>query len=430
MQSSGFCGLDFGTSNSSLGIISSNMPHLVPLEGDKETIPSAIFYNIEDDDKNPVLSFGRDAINYYSKGYEGRLIRSFKSLLGTSLIHEKTQIGQKNIAFDDILSAFVKHLKTQAETHCGYELDSVVCGRPVFFVDDNLDADKKAQDFLENILKKQGFKNILFQYEPVAAALDYEQNITQEHLALIVDLGGGTSDFSVVRVSPQAHKRPDRSSDILSTQGVHIGGNDFDRILSLKSVMPHLGYGTMMRSDFEDKTLELPMSYFHDLATWQKINFLYGDATIRSIVTIYRNCLSPDLVNRLITLLKNHDGHRLALAIERMKIDLTSTDTTELDLNFIEKDLCIEFNKNLLDETLIEQIEKLKDTLYVTLKSGGVKPEQIDTVFLAGGSTAIPAVRSALTQCVPHADIIEGNRFGSIGIGLTLDAKKHFSVFK
>ncbi len=427
MQSSKFCGLDFGTSNSSLGIIKNNIPHLVALEGDKETIPSAIFYNIEDDDKNPVLSFGRDAIDYYAKGYEGRLMRSFKSLLGTSLINEKTQIGQKNIAFDDILSAFVKHLKTQAETQCGHNIDSVVCGRPVFFVDNDSEADKKAQDFLENILRKQGFKNILFQYEPVAAALDYEQTITDEHLALIVDLGGGTSDFSVVRASPQAHKRPDRTSDILSTQGVHIGGNDFDRILSLKSVMPHLGYGTMMRSDFDDKTLELPMSYFHDLATWQKINFLYGDAVMRSILTIYRHCLSPDLVNRLIILLKNHDGHRLALAIENMKIDLTSTDTTHLNLGFIEKDFCIEFNKTLLDNTLIAQIDALKAALYTTLKSGGVTPEQIDTVFLAGGSTAIPAVRSALTGCVPHAHIIEGNRFGSIGIGLTLDAQKHFS---
>lgn len=427
MQSSQFCGLDFGTSNSSLGIINNNIPQLVALEGDKDTIPSAIFYNTENDDKNPVLSFGRDAIHYYAKGYEGRLMRSFKSLLGTSLIHEKTQIGQKNIAFDDILSAFVKHLKTQAEIQCGYELDSVVCGRPVFFVDNDSEADKKAQDFLENILRKQGFKNILFQYEPVAAALDYEQTITNEHLALIVDLGGGTSDFSVVRTSPQAHKRPDRTSDILSTQGVHIGGNDFDRILSLKSVMPHLGYGTMMRSDFDDKILELPMSYFHDLATWQKINFLYGDAVIRGIMTLYRQCLSPDLVNRLITLLKNHDGHRLALAIENMKIELTSTETTYLDLGFIEKDFSIDFNKTLLDNTLITQIDALKATLYNTLKSGGVTPEQIDTVFLAGGSTAIPAVRSALTGCVPHAHIIEGNRFGSIGIGLTLDAQKHFS---
>ena len=426
MQAAGFCGLDFGTSNSSLGIMHNNMPSLVMLEDDRDTIPSAVFYNTDDDDKNPVLSFGRQAIKNYSTGYEGRLMRSFKSLLGTSLIHDKTQIGQKNIAFCDIFSDFIKHIKVQSERHCGYTLDSVVCGRPVFFVDNNVDADKKAQDFLEDILKKQGFKNVLFQYEPVAAALDYEHNITTEHLALIIDLGGGTSDFSVVRVSPERHKQSNRLSDVLATQGVHIGGNDFDRVLSLKSVMPYLGYGSMMRTDFDEKILSVPVSYFHDLATWHKINFLYSDNVMRDISQIYRYCLQPDLLKRLITILKNHDGHRLGLTIEAMKIALTSTDTVQLDLNFIEKNFDIDFNKTLLDDTLNAQIDTLKATIYATLKAAGINANQIKVVFLAGGSTAIPAVRQALTACVPCATIVDGNRFGSIGMGLTLDARNRF----
>ncbi len=420
------CGLDFGTSNSSLGIIKNGLPHLIPLESDKETIPSAIFYNIDDNPQKPMLSFGRQAIHDYSVGHEGRLMRSFKSLLGTALMHDKTQIGHKNIAFADILSDFIKHLKAQAEQKCGYELTSVVCGRPVFFVDDNADADKKAQNFLDDILRKQGFKNILFQYEPVAAALDYEQTVTQEHLALIIDLGGGTSDFSVVRVSPQAHKCLDRTSDILSTQGVHVGGNDFDKALSLNTMMPHLGYGGMMRSDFDDKILELPVSYFHDLATWQKINFLYSDAVMRELLTIHRHALNPDLLKRLISILKNHDGHRLALAIETIKINLTIMDKTELNLDFIEKDFSVPITRLLFNEALLDYIEKLKATLFATLKSALIMPEKIDTVFLAGGSTQIPAVRSALTACVPNAHIIQGDSFGSIGIGLTLDANKRF----
>lgn len=427
MQSSGFCGLDFGTSNSALGVIKDNIPQLVALEQDKDTIPSAIFYNTEDDDRHPAPSFGREAIENYSVGYEGRLMRSLKSVLGTSLIHDKTQIGKKNVPFEEILSDFIGHVKKQAEKNCGYNLTSIVCGRPVFFIDDNPEADKKAQDFLENILKKQGFQNILFQYEPVAAALDYEQHITQEHLALIIDLGGGTSDFSVVRVSPEAHKRSHRASDVLSNHGIHIGGNDFDRVLSLKTVMPHLGYGTMMRSDFEDKILDLPVFYFHDLATWQKINFLYSDAVMREMLKIYRTSLNPDLLARFITVLKNHDGHRLALAIEQAKIELTLLETTDLDLKFIEKDFFVLLNKILLNEALTEQIERLKATLYLTLDSAGITPEKINVVFLAGGSTSIPTVRNALVECVPSAQIIEGNRFGSIGMGLTLDAKYHFA---
>ena len=427
MKKFSFCGLDFGTSNSSLGVINHSAPYLIPLEGDKDTIPSAVFYNIDDDERNPIPYFGKQAIKQYSDGYSGRLIRSFKSLLGTSLINDKTQIGQKNISFEDIISVFVKHLKTQAEKNCGFTLESVVCGRPVFFIDNNPEADKKAQNVLEAVLKKQGFKNILFQYEPVAAALDYEHTITQEHLALIVDLGGGTSDFSVVRVSPQAHKRLSRASDILSTQGIHIGGNDFDKILSLKKIMPYLGYGTMMRSDFDDKILELPVAYFHDLATWQKINFLYTDNVMRDIFKIHLQSLSPHLVNRLMSIIKNHDGHRLALSTEQMKINLTSQHVTELNLDFIEKNFSIQCDKSLLDNILNDSIEALKTTLYQTLQMAHISPEKIDVVFLVGGSTSIPAVRNGLIQCVPTARIIDGNRFGSIGLGLTLEAQRHFS---
>jgi hypothetical chaperone protein len=137
MKKFSFCGLDFGTSNSSLGIINHNAPYLIPLEEDKDTIPSAVFFNIDDDERNPIPYFGKQAIKQYSDGYSGRLIRSFKSLLGTSLINDKTQIGQKNISFEDIISVFVKHIKTQAQKHCDFELESVVCGRPVFFIDNN-----------------------------------------------------------------------------------------------------------------------------------------------------------------------------------------------------------------------------------------------------------------------------------------------------
>lgn len=427
MKQAQFCGLDFGTSNSSLGIVRDAVPFLVPLEDTKETIPTAVFYNTDADEKNPLLHFGRDAITHYSQGYGGRLMRSFKSLLGTSLITEKTQIGQKNIPFESIFGAFIHHIKTTAESYTNSPINSVVCGRPVFFVDDNPQADTQAQDFLEMILKKQGFENILFQYEPIAAALDYEQTIASEHLALIIDLGGGTSDFSVVRVSPLRHKQSDRSTDILSTQGVHIGGNDFDRLLSLNAVMPHLGYNSLMRSDFDDKILTVPVSYFHDLATWHKINFLYADSLMRDVIKIHRVSLSPDLLARLIKILKNHLGHLLALELEKMKISLTTDNHTRLDLNFIEKDFFVDFTKQLLNESLSDYADKLGVTLQSTLKAAQVTTDNIKAVFLVGGSTAIPIIRDSLTKIFTNATIIEGNRFGSIGIGLTIDANNRFA---
>src|SRR5690606_781085 len=215
------CGLDFGTSNSTLSFIAPDgQPSLVPLEGAQATIPSVLFFGFEDDS----LHFGRAAVAEYVTGAEGRLMRSLKSVLGTSLYADTTRIKAKRLGFGEIIGTFVGEVKRRAEAQLGGELTDVVMGRPVQFVDDDPVADAEAQGQLEAAVRAQGFRNILFQFEPIAAALDYERHVTDEKLALIVDLGGGTSDFSLVRVAPERAGAADRSGDILATNGVHIGG--------------------------------------------------------------------------------------------------------------------------------------------------------------------------------------------------------------
>src|ERR1700731_1470747 len=217
------CGLDFGTSNMTLGTIEGNAPVLAALEIGHTTIPSAIFYEVD----GPVL-IGRKAVEAYVEGAPGRLMRSLKSVLGSSLIDETTRLGRERTSFRDVIRYYLAAVKRRAEQASGRELRDVVHGRPVHFVDNADDADRKAEQTLREIAREIGFDDVTFQFEPIAAALDYERQIANEEVALIADIGGGTSDFSIVRLGPQRHGRADRAADILANDGVRIGGTAFD----------------------------------------------------------------------------------------------------------------------------------------------------------------------------------------------------------
>ena len=270
-----FGGIDFGTSNSTVGLIENGRPRLAPLEDGNVTLPSAVFFNFEDNQ----TYLGRRAISDYTDGAEGRLMRALKSVLGSSLVNEKTRIKARSIAFTDIIGLFIAHLKDRLEAQAGGAVDSVVLGRPVQFVDDDAEADAKAEGELEKAARAQGFQHIAFQFEPIAAALDYEQTVAREELALIIDMGGGTSDFSIVRVSPQRAGAADRKDDILANRGIHIGGTDFDRLLSVAHVMPRTG----LFDAHQGRQAQSARRLFHrpgDLAAHQ--HALYGQGQERS----------------------------------------------------------------------------------------------------------------------------------------------------
>src|SRR5882724_7345435 len=210
------CGLDFGTSNSAIGIARDKTAMLAPIEASSTLIPSAVFFDYEA--KGQVL-FGNEAISAYVGQTEGRLMRALKSLLGSPLIDEATSLGRRKVPLTKVVEIFVRHLKHKAEAFAGQEITTVVHGRPVRFVDDDDTADARAQAVLETIARRVGFRDVVFVYEPIAAAHHYEQTVQGEELALIADIGGGTSDFSVIRVGPQRRARPDRSQDVLANAG-------------------------------------------------------------------------------------------------------------------------------------------------------------------------------------------------------------------
>src|SRR6202051_2711408 len=192
------CGLDFGTSNTTLGTIEGHAPVLAALEIDQTTIPSAIFYEVD-----AAVLIGRKAIEAYVEGEPGRLMRSLKSVLGTALIDETTRMGRERTRFRDVIGYYLGAVKRRAEQATGRELRDVVHGRPVHFVANDLEADPRAEQPLREIARGIGFDEVTFQFEPIAAALDYERQISIEEIALIADIGGGTSDFSIVRLGPE-----------------------------------------------------------------------------------------------------------------------------------------------------------------------------------------------------------------------------------
>jgi hypothetical chaperone protein len=411
------CGVDFGTSNSTVGWVRPGHSSLLALEDGKATLPSVVFFNADDEE----VRYGRAALADYLEGYEGRLMRSLKSLLGTSLMDGQTEVAGRALPFRQLLSHFIGELRRRAQLQAGREFTSAVFGRPVYFVDDDPGADRLAEDTLAEIARAAGFKEIGFQYEPIAAAFDYESRIEKEELVLIADIGGGTSDFSLVRLGPDRSKRIERREDILATGGVHIGGTDFDKYLSLASVMPLLGYGSALVSG-----APVPSSYYFNLATWHTINQAYTRKSTAQLEDLARDAAEPAKLSRLRNLIDERAGHWLAMRVEEAKIGLSGTPLVELDLERLSPPERLQVERAVFETAIAGLVDQVGATVQRLLGEAGVAADKIDTVFFTGGSSGVALLRERIAAIVPQARRVEGDLFGSIGAGLAIDAARKF----
>ncbi|MGE5623294.1 MAG: Hsp70 family protein [Bacillota bacterium] len=411
------CGVDFGTSNSTVGWSRPGQPALLALEDGKATLPSAVFFNAEEDE----ISFGRAALADYLAGYEGRLMRSLKSLLGTSLIEGQTEVLGRALPFRMLLSQFIAELKRRAESAAQRSFERAVFGRPVHFIDDDAHADQAAENTLRDIALAAGYREVAFQYEPIAAAFDYESRIDREELVLIADIGGGTSDFSLIRLGPERAGRPERRDDILANGGIHIGGTDFDKYLSLAGLMPLLGLGSRLKSNSE-----VPSSYYFNLATWHTINLAYTQRAERELQDIHRDAIERDKLGRLLHLIKERAGHWLALRAEEGKIALSDTGAAELVLDRLSPPQTLSLDRARFDAAIGHLATAVEKTVRELMHDAGIAAGAVDTVFFTGGSSGVPLLRERIAAAVPQARQVEGDRFGSIGAGLALDAARKF----
>ncbi|QBE66260.1 Hsp70 family protein [Pseudoduganella lutea] len=411
------CGVDFGTSNSTVGWVEPGRPVMLPLEDGKVTLPSVVFFNADDD----AVTFGRAALADYLAGYEGRLMRSLKSLLGTPLMDGQTEVAGRALSFRALLGQFIGELKRRGESAAGRRFDAVVLGRPVHFVDDDAVADRLAEDTLADIARGAGFRDLAFQFEPIAAAFDYESQIDREELVLIADIGGGTSDFSLVRLGPSRAGKVDRRDDILANAGVHIGGTDFDKYLSLAAVMPQLGHGSELKNGSA-----VPSSYYFNLATWHTINQAYTKKMASQLGELVRDAREPQKLQRLQNLIEDRAGHWLAMRVEETKIALSGQPSVRLDLDRLSPPLLLDVERQCFVAAIDALVGTVGATVDRLLTDAGVRPEQVDTVFFTGGSSGVAALRERIAAAVPTARQVEGDLFGSIGAGLALDAVRKF----
>lgn len=407
------CGIDFGTSNTSMAVYddAARKSYLVPLEDGLPTIPTALFF-AED---NASVFFGRHAVNAYLNGVEGRFMRSMKRVLGTSLMDSAILINGVRSRFDYVVGRFITHIKQQAETALQRELTKVTLGRPVFFQDD-LAADHRAEKQLQKIAEICGFKQVSFQYEPIAAALTHERKLRHEQLALVIDIGGGTSDFSVIRLDPSFIRQRDRRQDILANNGIRIGGNDCDKAINLDAAMPLFG----LHSRYGQKNLDMPVLIYHELSEWAKINWCYAPQNILRIRELLKEAHEPRKIQYLEEILEDQLGHHVLNRSEEMKIHLTQEDIAHIALDFITEDLSISMTRKRMNDLLDDVLEPVHEKMLDVLKMAGIGADNIGAVILTGGSTALPVFQKWVAKYFSKADILQEDRLESVGLGLVL----------
>jgi len=405
--------IDFGTSNSAVCLAAGGRTFLVPLEHGRETIPTAVFYNAE----QQATVFGRQALQQYEEGTEGRLMRSLKSLLGSDLLSETTLVNGRNVAYRHVIAEFLAHLKNMAESHASCQLERLVMGRPVHFVDDDPERDRLAEATLAEIACDAGFEEVSFEYEPIAAAFDFETSLETEEVVLVVDIGGGTSDFSLVRLGPSRRTRGIRTGDLLASSGIHLAGGDFDQRLSLATVMGELGY----ESPGKDGKL-VPSALFFELATWHKINFLYTFRELALAEDLKYFMEDARLHERLMTVLRGRHGHRIASHVEGAKIAVAEGGDAAIDLAFIEEGLRAAVSEADLTGAIRPLLQGIVRSALAAVKQAGMAPAQVTALYFTGGSVAIRELRRAFHEAFPESRVVVGDHFASVARGLGLSA--------
>lgn len=413
-----YCAIDFGTSNSAVALPDGASIRLAPVEGNATTLPTAVFFNTDEDEQ----AYGRAALASYIDGFDGRLMRSMKSILGSPLAETSTDLGDGSaIRYVDVITLFLQHLKQKAQALSATPITRAVLGRPVFFVDDDPRADQLAQNQLQAAAEAIGLTDIHFQFEPIAAAFDYEARLTKEGLVLVADIGGGTSDFSLVRVGPERAKKLSRKDDVLAHYGVHVAGTDFDRRVELATILRELGYQSI---DTEGR--ELPNRVYFDLATWHLINTIYGPKRVNELQLMRHLYTDTRHHDRLMRVVDRRLGHALASHAETAKIDVAAGGTTTIGMEEVEDALRIAFDEQQLVDAGRDETRRIVTAAEETVRRAGIDIGDVGAVYFTGGSTGLGFLSGALSSAFPQAEAVFGDRLASVAMGLGIYARRVF----
>ena len=364
------------------------------------------------------LLFGKAALSQYLEDpEEGYYIKSPKSFLGASgLAPMQIQF------FEDIVACMMSNVKTLTEKALQKEVTQTVIGRPINFQGLNgEESNRQAISVLTNAAKRVGFKDIEFQYEPVAAGFEFEASLTKETRVLVVDIGGGTSDCSMLLMSPNFTDIDNRNEHLLAHTGVRVAGNDFDIQLALQGIMPSLGMNSLMKTG-----TPMPTSSFYQALAINNINeqtAFYSAKNRRDLIQLSRDAKETAIVERLIAVHDHKLSYQLVNAAEQAKIALSEKDNHTIDLSDIASGLHAEVNKNTLQSANKRTLESIANIMHSAVQQAQCQP---DVIFVTGGTAKSPVLSEFIQQQMPNTPIVVGDHFGSVTSGLARWADKIF----
>jgi hypothetical chaperone protein len=449
-----FIGFDYGTANCSVAVMQEGKPRLLTMENGSTLLPSmlcaptreavsewlyrhhqvpatgdetqallrrAVNYNRDED--IDVLSnsvqFGLASLRQYiDDPEEVYFVKSPKSFLGASGLKP-----QQVAVFEDLVCAMMLHIRQQAQGQLPESIDQAVIGRPINFQGlGGDDANVQAQGILERAAKRAGFRDVVFQYEPVAAGLDFEATLDKEQRVLVVDIGGGTTDCSVLLMGPQWREKLDREQSLLGHSGCRVGGNDLDIALAFKSLMPLLGMGGET-----EKGIALPI-----LPWWNAVAIndvpaqtdFYSSANGRMLRDLARDARDAEKVALLYKVWQQRLSYRLVRSAEESKIALSDSPEVATTLPFISDELATAITQQGLETALDQPLTRIMEQVHLALNESAEKP---DIIYLTGGSARSPLIKKALTEQLPGIPIAGGDDFGSVTAGLARWAQVVFS---
>lgn len=410
-------GLDFGTTNSSIAAAenarSSTTVQFRTTRGTTDTYRSVLYF----EPKSPGCSGPVAIEKYLTADEKGRLIQSLKSFLASRLFTATSVFGRQ-YTLEDLITIMLRDLRTQAEEQLGRFEGPIVVGRPVRYSNANDESDNAfALQRLRRALEKAGIGPVVFEYEPVAAAYFYESTLDHDELILIGDFGGGTSDFSLLRVGPGARKDRTTTGGILGTEGVALAGDAFDGRIVRHVVSPALGRGSEYRS--VDKTLPMPVWIYSDLERWHYLSFLKSNDTLQMLRSVQAHSFEPERIAALLHIVENDLGFYMHQAVQASKSALSSELTASFQFAHAGVNLGQTIERAQFETWIEAELQKIRDCID-RLLGGSIMPNDVDRVFLTGGSSLVPAVRRIFEDRFGVEKISGGSEFTSVARGLAL----------
>jgi hypothetical chaperone protein len=418
-------GLDFGTTNSSIAMAGPDgnvtLARFPYSAGVTEAYRSVLYLEqIRKAGRATIKSWtGPAAIDQYLQAEEkGRLIQSLKSFL-TSRTLKSTEVFGRQQTLEDLVAVILRDIRHAAEEQFQAPVTTIVSGRPVRFVGaERSEDDAFAVSRLEQAMHKAGFEHVSFELEPIGAAHFYESTLHRDELILIGDFGGGTSDFSLLRVGPEIRKRGRRPQDLLANDGVGLAGDAFDAKIIRHLVSPQLGAGTSLQS--MGKVLPVPNWVYMNLERWHHLSLLRTKDVLHMLKSVKAQALEPEKIEALLHLIQNDLGYHLHRAVQQLKVTLSGSDLGTF--HFIDGDVSIDamVTRSQFEGWIVEELEVIEQCVDRTLAIAGIGAKDVDMVFLTGGTSFVPAVRKIFDVRFGRGRIRTGNEFTSVAHGLAL----------